>query len=89
MNRAPALRIAIVEDHPVVRRGLRAVLGGQADMTVVGEAASAAEAVELLAHEPVDVVVLDLRLPDASGTEGIAALHGANQHTHRDREQSW
>ncbi|MFI5142970.1 MAG: response regulator transcription factor, partial [Thermoanaerobaculales bacterium] len=77
MSRAPAIRIVIVEDHPVVRKGLRAVLGGQSDMTVVGEAASAAEAVALLAREPADVVVLDLRLPDASGTEGIAALLAA------------
>jgi DNA-binding NarL/FixJ family response regulator len=77
MSRAPSIRIVIVEDHPVVRKGLRAVLGGQSDMTVVGEAASAAEAVALLARESADVVLLDLRLPDASGTEGIAALLAA------------
>ncbi len=74
MSRAPSVRVVIVEDHPVVRQGLKAVLGGQADMTVVGEAASAAEAVALLARESADVIVLDLRLPDASGTEGIAAI---------------
>jgi len=74
MKPAAAIRVAIVEDHPVVRRGLRALLSGQADMTVVGEAASAAEAVALLGREQVDVVVLDLRLPDASGTDGIATI---------------
>ncbi len=74
MSRAPSVRVVIVEDHPVVRQGLKAVLGGQADMTVVGEAASAGEAVALLARESADVIVLDLRLPDASGTEGIAAI---------------
>jgi DNA-binding NarL/FixJ family response regulator len=77
MRREPVIRIVIVEDHPVVRAGLKAVLGGQSDMTVIGEAACAAEAVALLAREPADVVVLDLRLPDASGTEGIAALLAA------------
>ncbi len=74
MSGNPALRIVIVEDHPVVRSGLKAFLGGQADMTVVGEAGSAAEAVALLAHTSADVVVLDLRLPDASGTDGIVRL---------------
>ncbi len=74
MTAAPPLRIVIVEDHPVVRSGLKAFLGGQSDMNVVGEAASVAEAVALLARVAADVIVLDLRLPDASGSEGIAAI---------------
>jgi DNA-binding NarL/FixJ family response regulator len=77
MKPAEALRIVIVEDHPVVRSGLKAFLGGQSDMEVVGEAASAAEAVALLGRVAADVVVLDLRLPDASGTEGIVRLLAA------------
>ncbi len=79
MSRARALRIVIVEDHPVVRSGLKAFLGGQSDMEVVGEAASAAEAVQLLGRVEADVVVLDLRLPDASGTEGIVRLLAARR----------
>jgi len=78
MSPPQALRIVIVEDHPVVRSGLKAFLGGQSDMEVVGEAASTAEAVRLLGRVTADVVVLDLRLPDASGTEGITALLAAH-----------
>ncbi len=77
MSPAPPVRVVIVEDHPVVRQGLRVFLGGQPDMTVVGEAGNIAEAVALLARAQPDVIVLDLRLPDASGTEGIAALLAA------------
>jgi len=77
MKPVASIRVAIVEDHPVVRRGLRALLSGQPDMTVVGEAASAADAVALLGRERADVVVLDLRLPDASGTDGIATILAA------------
>lgn len=77
MSTAPALRVVIVDDHPVVRRGLRAVLGGQADMAVMAEAGSAAEAAAVLARARPDVVLLDLRLPDASGTEAIARVLAA------------
>jgi len=77
MSGARPVRVVIVEDHPVVRSGLKAFLGGQADMVVVGEAASIAEAVALLKRETADVVVLDLRLPDASGSEGITAILAA------------
>jgi DNA-binding NarL/FixJ family response regulator len=63
-------RIIIVDDHEVVRLGLRSLLSNQSDFLVVDEAASAQEAVEkTLLHHP-DVVVMDIRLP---GTNGIEA----------------
>jgi DNA-binding NarL/FixJ family response regulator len=63
--------VLIVDDHPVVRRGLRTFLELQPDVTVVGEAADGAEAVDLVAATAPDVMLLDLVMP---GVGGIAAL---------------
>jgi len=58
-----------VDDHEVVRAGLKALIEAQPDMTVVGEAGSADEAVRRVGYDTPDVVVLDVRLPDKSGVE--------------------
>lgn len=65
------IEILLVDDHPVVRSGLRAVLEASTDLRVVGEAASGEEAVALAEHLRPDVVLCDLRLGD--GMDGIAA----------------
>ena len=63
------LRIVLVDDHEVVRHGLRALLDAQADMEVVGEAGTAAEGVRRVGYDAPDLVVMDVRLPDGSGVE--------------------
>ncbi|MGB7860724.1 MAG: response regulator transcription factor [Acidimicrobiia bacterium] len=63
------LRIVLVDDHEVVRAGIRAMIDAQEDMEVVGEAATAADGVKRVGFDDPDVVVLDVRLPDASGVE--------------------
>ncbi|HEX9762340.1 MAG TPA: response regulator transcription factor [Acidimicrobiia bacterium] len=63
------LRVLLVDDHEVVRAGLKALIEAQPDMTVVGEAAGADEAVRRVGYDTPDVVVLDVRLPDKSGVE--------------------
>jgi two-component system response regulator DevR len=63
------LRILLVDDHEVVRAGIKAMLDSQEDMTVVGEAGTAEDAVRRVGYDEPDVVVLDVRLPDASGVE--------------------
>jgi two-component system, NarL family, response regulator len=68
------LRVLVVDDHPVVREGVLAILATQSDMTVVGEAASAEEALALNVPEPPHVAVLDLRLPGISGIQLLAQL---------------
>ncbi|MGH9674644.1 MAG: response regulator, partial [Bryobacteraceae bacterium] len=68
------IRVIVVDDHPVVRFGLAAMIGLQPDMAVVGEAGSGEEACELCAKKPADVVLMDLRLPGLSGVEAIRAL---------------
>jgi DNA-binding NarL/FixJ family response regulator len=64
-----ALRVLLVDDHEVVRAGLKALIETQEDMIVVGEAATADEAVRRVGYDSPDVVVLDVRLPDRSGVE--------------------
>jgi DNA-binding NarL/FixJ family response regulator len=61
------IRIAVVDDHPVVREGTAAFLAGRPELEVVGTAASVAEAVELIGSVAVDVVLLDIRLGSDSG----------------------
>jgi DNA-binding NarL/FixJ family response regulator len=66
--------VVIVDDHPVVRFGLAAIIGLQPDMTVVAEAGSGEEACAICARQPADVVLMDLRLPGLSGVDAIRAL---------------
>jgi DNA-binding NarL/FixJ family response regulator len=69
------IRVLIVDDHPVVRDGLRGVIEGEPDLTVVGEAGDGAEALARVADgSTVDVVLMDLRMPRVGGVEAIRAL---------------
>jgi DNA-binding NarL/FixJ family response regulator len=74
MVEAARIQIMVVDDHPVVRAGLAAILSTEVDMEVVAEARDGAEAVELFrAHQP-DVVLLDLRMPVMDGVSATRAL---------------
>ena len=68
------IRVLIVDDHPVVRDGLRGMLAGEADFEVVGEAASGAEAVRLTERERPDVVLMDLQMPEVDGATATAEI---------------
>lgn len=67
------VRIVLVDDHPVVRAGLRALVDGQDDLAVVGEAADMAEALRVVAVEQPDVVLMDLSLGDGPGGAEVTA----------------
>jgi len=69
-----AIRLLIVDDHSVVREGLRAFLRLQAGIEVIGEAAGADEAIRVAAASPPDVVLLDLVMPDGDGIGAIRRL---------------
>lgn len=68
------IRVLIVEDHQVVADGLAALLGDQADITIVGSAPSVAESLVLAADSAPDVLLLDFRLPDGTGAEAAARI---------------
>jgi two-component system response regulator DevR len=63
------IRVFLLDDHELVRRGLRELLGQEKDMEVVGEASTAAEALSRIPPTRPDVGLLDLRLPDGNGVE--------------------
>ena len=65
------IRVFLLDDHELVRRGIRDLLWAEEDLTVVGEASTAAEALELIPQTTPDVAVLDVRLGEADGTTGI------------------
>ena len=69
-----AVRVALCDDHAVVRSGLRRILEAEADLEVVGEAGSVKEAVALAADSRPDVIVMDLGLPDGSGINATAEV---------------
>ena len=71
-------RVAVVDDHQLVRIGLRQVIEAQSDFTWVGEARTGREAMNLLRSTPCDVLLLDLSLPDMSGLDVLR--HARSHH---------
>jgi len=68
------IRLLIVDDHHIVRRGLAALINIEPDMTVVGEAGDGRQAIQLFKEHRPDVVLMDLRMPVMSGVDSIDAI---------------
>ncbi len=84
------IRVYLVDDHPIVRKGLRALLEEQADMVVIGEAGSGQQAISAALTARPDVVVMDISMPDINGIEATRQLSGQTRvvilSVHSDRD---
>jgi DNA-binding NarL/FixJ family response regulator len=74
MKPEPPIRVLMVDDHPLMREGVAAVLEGQSDMTVAGEASNGSEAVERYRALRPDVTLMDLQMPGMNGIDAIRAI---------------
>ena len=68
------IKVGIVDDHAIVRSGLRQFFADHVDLRVAGEAASGREAIDLVRNEEVDVLIMDLSMPGQSGIDALAML---------------
>lgn len=70
-----AIKVVIVDDHALIREGVKKTLSDEPDMAVVGEAESAAELLQVLEHVAADIVLLDITMPGESGLDALKGLH--------------
>jgi DNA-binding NarL/FixJ family response regulator len=68
------IKIGIVDDHAIVRSGLKQFLSEHVDLRVVGEASNGREAIDLVRMNEIDVLVMDLSMPGQSGLDALAML---------------
>ena len=81
MAEVDRIRVVIVDDHSVLRRGLRFFLAGFDDLELVGEASCAEEAIELCAQVRPDVVLMDMMLPDSNGADATRIIRDCRPET--------
>jgi DNA-binding NarL/FixJ family response regulator len=78
MSKPEKIRVLVVDDHPIVRLGVTAIINAQQDMEVVAQTGTGQEAIELFRQHKPDVTLMDLRLPGMSGVEAIRSIREAH-----------
>jgi DNA-binding NarL/FixJ family response regulator len=74
MNQATQIRILSVDDHPLMREGIAAIIRNEPDMLLVAEASNGREAIEGFREHQPDIMLMDLRLPDIGGIDALIAI---------------
>ena len=77
-NNQTAIRILVVDDHPLLREGVKATLDNESDIAVVAEAANGRLAVEAFRFHRPDVVLMDIQMPEMNGIDAIAEIRSAD-----------
>jgi DNA-binding NarL/FixJ family response regulator len=74
MNEQDRIRVFSVDDHPLLREGIAAIINNQPDMVVVAQAANGSEAIKMFEQHQPDVTLMDLRMPEMSGIDALIAI---------------
>ena len=82
------IRVLSVDDHPLLRDGIAALIGNQTDMELVAEACNGLEALEQFRRHHPDITLMDLQMPKMSGIDAISAIRGEFPDRHSGNEFS-
>jgi two-component system, NarL family, response regulator len=70
------IRVLATDDHPLLRDGIAALIGGEEDMELIGEASNGREALDLFRKHQPDITLMDLQMPEMNGIDAIGAIRG-------------